>query len=285
MADPMTTSQTPPGARVPGAMVAGVVEDALAPLQTILRTFLSYVGEAALMLGQAGRYIGAGQIDGRNLVEQMALIGVNSIPVALLTSLMSGAVISLYFTPFLLQYGQGSLSGGFVTLALARELVPVLTGVVMAARAGSTIAAELGTMKVSEQIDALRALAVSPVQYLVVPRLLASVMMVPAVCALADGVGIFGGYAVATYYGVPASSFPASLRQLTEPRDFYLGLVKTIVFGLILAIVGCREGLNTEGGATEVGRATTNAVVISIVLIYISNFFMAAVMFPRTVTF
>ena len=284
MADQMTSAQTPAEPDAPGT-AAGIVEDVIAPLRLVLRTFLSYVGEVALLLGQAGRFIAAGQIDGRNLIEQMALIGVNSIPVALLTSLMSGAVISLYFTPFLLQYGQGSLSGGFVTLALARELVPVLTGVVMAARAGSTIAAELGTMKVTEQIDALRALAVSPVQYLVVPRLLASVLMVPAVCALADGVGIFGGYAVATYYGVPASSFPASLRQLTEPRDFYLGLVKTIVFGLILAVVGCREGLNTEGGATEVGRATTNAVVISIVLIYISNFVMAAIMFPRTVTF
>lgn len=282
MADQLTTSHTPTET---AAAVVDAVEDTLAPVRSAATGFLSYVGEVTLLLGQAARFIAAGKIDAGNLVEQMSLIGVNSIPIALLTSLMSGAVISLYFTPFLLQYGVGALSGGFVTLALSRELVPVLTGVVMAARAGSTIAAELGTMKVTEQIDALRALAVSPVQYLVVPRLIASLVMVPAVCAMADAIGVLGGYLVGIYYGVPSASFPHSLRQLVEPRDFYLGLVKTIVFGLILAVVGCREGLHTEGGATEVGRATTNAVVISIVLIYISNFFMAAVMFPRTVTF
>ena len=244
--------------------------------------FFDYVGDAALLFGQAVRSIVRGGIEARTLLDQMTLIGANSVPIALLTSLMSGAVISLYFTPFLKQYGAESLSGGLVTLALARELVPVLTGVVIAARAGSTIAAELGTMKVTEQIDALRALAVSPVQYLVVPRLLAALVMLPVVCAMADAIGIFGGYLVAHYYGVTSASFPASIRQLLLPRDFYLGLVKTIVFGLIIAVVGCQEGLRTEGGATEVGRATTNAVVISIVLIYISNFFLAAVMFPRT---
>jgi len=268
----------------PGALPAAAGEVA-APVKRLVRDFLSYVGEVSVMLGQGVQFVAKGQVDIRDLLQQMALIGFNSIPIAMLTSLMSGMVISLYFTPFLQQYGQGPLSGGFVTLSLARELVPVLTGVVVAARAGSTIAAELGTMKVSEQIDALRALAVSPVQYLVVPRVIASVVMLPVVCAIADAVGVMGGYIITNYYGVPASTFPASLRQIVEPRDFYMGLVKTLVFGLILSTVGCREGLNTEGGATEVGRATTNAVVISIVLIYISNFFLAAVMFPRTVTF
>ena len=253
------------------ALVSGVVEGVL-----------DYVGEASLLLGQAVRFIAKGGVETRTLLDQMTLIGVNSIPIAMLTSLMSGAVISLYFTPFLKQYGAESLSGGLVTLALVRELVPVLTGVVTTARAGSTIAAELGTMKVSEQMDALRALAVSPVQYLVVPRLLAALIMLPLVCAMADAVGIFGGYLVAHYYGVTSASFPASIRQLLLPRDFYLGLVKTVVFGLILSLVGCMEGLKTQGGATEVGRATTNAVVISIVLIYISNFLLAAIMFPRT---
>lgn len=267
-----------------GALPA-VAGEVAAPLKRVVRDCLSYVGEVSVMLGQGLRFVGKGQVDVRDLLQQMALIGFNSIPIALLTSLMSGMVISLYFTPFLQQYGQGPLSGGFVTLSLSRELVPVLTGVVMAARAGSTIAAELGTMKVSEQIDALRALAVSPVQYLVVPRVIASVVMLPIVCAIADAVGVLGGYLVTNYYGVPASTFPASLRQIVEPRDFYMGLIKTLVFGLILSTVGCREGLKTEGGATEVGRATTNAVVISIVLIYISNFFLASVMFPRTVKF
>lgn len=257
----------------------------LAAPSNVVAIFLNYVGEIAILLGQAAGFIGRGRIEGRNLVEQMATIGVYSVPIALLTSLASGAVIALYFTPFLKQYGVESLAGGFVALAVSRELAPVLTGVVVAARAGSAIAAELGTMKVSEQIDALRALAVSPIQYLVVPRLLASLLMLPVVGAMSDAMGILGGYLVATSFGVPPGTFPLAIKQQLEPRDFILGLVKTVVFGIILALVGCHQGLKTEGGATEVGRATTNAVVISIVLIYISNFIMAYFMFPRVPTF
>ena len=267
----------------PGAAPAAPEKRVARP--NIVTIFLNYVGEVTVLLGQAIGFLGRGQIEGRNLIEQMATIGVYSVPIALLTSLASGAVIALYFTPFLKQYGVESLSGGFVALSVSRELAPVLTGVVVAARAGSAIAAELGTMKVSEQIDALRALAVSPVQYLVVPRLLAALLMLPVVGALSDAIGIFGGYLVATSFGVPPATFPLAIKQQLLPSDFYLGLVKTAVFGIILALVGCHQGLKTEGGATEVGRATTNAVVISIVLIYISNFLMAYVMFPRVPTF
>jgi phospholipid/cholesterol/gamma-HCH transport system permease protein len=274
MADQLAT----PGA----APAAPASEERPGPDRNLLVIFLTYVGEVAILLGQTARFILKGQVTGRTFIEQMAQIGVYSVPIALLTCLSAGAVIALYFTPFLKQYGVEALSGGFVTLAVSRELCPVLTGVVVAARAGSAIAAELGTMRVTEQVDALRSLAVSPVQYLVVPRVLASVLMLPMICALADAIGIFGGYLVATSFGVPPATFPMSIRQLLEPRDFYLGAAKTIAFGLILSVVGCHQGLKTEGGATEVGRATTNAVVISIVLIYISNFIMAYFMFPRT---
>jgi phospholipid/cholesterol/gamma-HCH transport system permease protein len=277
----MADQLTAPGGPAPTA----ATQDEPTTSPNILTIFLNYVGEIAILIGQAFRFLIRGRIDWRDLITQMEQIGVNSIPVALLTALASGAVISLYFTPFLKQYGVQSLSGGFTALAVSRELIPVLTGVVMAARAGSAIAAELGTMKVTEQIDALRSLAVSPVQYLVVPRLLASLIMVPAVAMLGDVIGIFGGFLVAHYMdGVPGATFPDSIRQQLVPRDFYMGLIKTVVFGLILAIVGCHQGLKTRGGATEVGQATTNAVVISIVLIYISNFVMAYVMFPDVTT-
>ncbi len=276
----MADQLTAPGLPAP----APAAEKRPAP-PNIIAIFLDYVGEIAILLGQAARFLGRGKIDARDVLAQMEQIGVASIPVALLTALASGAVISLYFTPFLKQYGVQALSGGFTALAVSRELIPVLTGVVVAARAGSAIAAELGTMKVTEQIDALRSLAVSPVQYLVVPRLLASLVMLPVVGALGDAIGIFGGFLVAHYMdGVPAATFPNAIREQLVPRDFYLGLVKTVVFGLILSIVGCHQGLKTEGGATEVGRATTNAVVISIVLIYITNFFLAYVMFPDVTT-
>lgn len=272
MADQMTA----PG----GAAPAAQSEPDAAPRPNIVSVFLTYVGEVALLLGQTGRELVKGRIDARDLLDQMAFLGVNSLPIALLTCFASGAVLALYFAPFLHRYGAESLTGGVVALAISRELAPVLTGVMVAARAGSAIAAELGTMQVSEQIDALRALAVSPVRYLVVPRVLAAVLMLPFVCALADAAGIGGGYLVAVYMqGVPAATYPNAIRQFLIPSDFIFGLIKTLAFGLIIALVGCQQGLATRGGATEVGRATTNAVVIAIVLIYLSNFFLAYALF------
>ena len=254
-----------------------------ATLQAVLNPFLVvfvYLGEILMLLEQAVKALRGG-VDVRDLMEQMSSLGVNSVAIALLTSSTSGAVLALYFAPFLKQYGAEGFTGAVVALAIARELGPVLTGVVVAARAGSAIAAELGTMKVTEQIDALRALAVSPIQYLVVPRILAAVIMVPLVCALADAAGIFGGYLLSNSEGVLPTTYLNSMKEFLDPSDFIKGILKTVVFGLIITLVGCHQGLATRGGATEVGRATTNAVVLSIVLIYISNFIMTYFMFSQ----
>jgi phospholipid/cholesterol/gamma-HCH transport system permease protein len=248
----------------------------------IFAILVTYLGEVSLLLGQALKEIFRGRIDGRDLIQQMAFIGVNSVAIALITSFASGAVIALYFSDFLQKYGVTSLVGAVVAISISRELGPVLTGVVVAARAGSAIAAEIGTMKVTEQIDALRALAVNPVQYLVPPRLIAAVIMLPIVCILADMSGIIGGYVIAVIvHGVPSATYPNGIRQFLVPSDFYLGMIKTVFFGLIIAIVGCHQGLKTRGGATEVGRATTSAVVLAIVLIYISDFFLANALFTN----
>ena len=258
-----------------------------APLKALLNPFWAvfvYLGEILLLLGQAIKALRGG-IDIRDLMEQMSSLGVNSVAIALLTSSTSGAVLALYFAPFLKQYGAEGFTGAVVALAISRELGPVLTGVVVAARAGSAIAAELGTMKVTEQIDALRALAVSPIQYLVVPRILAAVIMVPLVCALADAAGIFGGYLLSNSEGVLPATYLNSMKEFLDPMDFVKGIFKTVVFGLIITLVGCHQGLATRGGATEVGRATTNAVVLSIVLIYIANFAMTYFMFSEVTTF
>ncbi len=258
-----------------------------AAFKTILNPFTTvfvYLGEILILLGQAVKALRGG-IDLRDLTEQMASLGVNSVAIALLTSSTSGAVLALYFAPFLKQYGAEGFTGAVVALAISRELGPVLTGVVVAARAGSAIAAELGTMKVTEQIDALRALAVSPIQYLVVPRILAAVIMVPLVCALADAAGILGGYLLSNTQGVLPATYLNSMKQFLDPMDFLKGIFKTVVFGLIITLVGCHQGLATRGGATEVGRATTNAVVLSIVLIYIANFVMTYFMFSQVTTF
>jgi phospholipid/cholesterol/gamma-HCH transport system permease protein len=278
MANETTVSLAPTG---PTALPADI-----RPLKAALNPFvvvLTFLGEILILLWRAIKAMRGG-VNAKDLLEQMSSLGANSVSIALLTSTTSGAVLALYFAPFLKQYGAEGFTGAVVALAIARELGPVLTGVVVAARAGSAIAAELGTMKVTEQIDALRALAVNPIQYLVVPRILAAVIMVPLVCALADAGGIYGGYLLSKSEGVLPTTYLNSMKQFIDPSDFVKGIIKTVVFGLIIALVGCHQGLATRGGATEVGRATTNAVVLSIVLIYLANFVLTYFMFSVTVS-
>lgn len=278
MADQLTTA---PAANAPAVLPgAGVLAQIFSPFVVVL----TYLGEILILLGQTIK-AARGGVDTRDLIEQMASLGVNSVAIALLTTTTSGAVLALYFAPFLKQYGAESFTGAVVALAIARELGPVLTGVVVAARAGSAIAAEIGTMKVTEQIDALRALAVSPIQYLVVPRVLAAVLMVPLVCALADAGGILGGTLLSQSEGVLPVVYWNSMKQFLDLSDFTRGIFKTLVFGLIIALVGCHQGLRTRGGATEVGHATTNAVVLSIILIYLANFVLTYFMFSKVTSF
>lgn len=236
-----------------------------------------FIGENGILLGQALRSLAAGATGGLETIRQMSLIGVNSLPIALVTTAASAAVLALQSAAQAVPYGLGSLVGGLVSASVAREVAPVLTGVVVAARVGSAIAAELGTMKVTEQVDALRSLAVDPVEYLVVPRLLACVIMLPVLTTYADAVGVVAGYAVAVASGVSGGGY---LTAATNPSfvsmyDVLMGLAKTAVFGMIIALVGCQQGLRTQGGAAGVGRATTNAVVLSIMLIYIANYFLS----------
>lgn len=240
---------------------------------------LAYLGEVFVLLGQTLRGFRRG-VHAGDLVHQMAVIGVESIPIALLTTGFSGAVFALYSSSTLVGYGASSFVGGIVGLAIARETAPILTGIMLAARSGSAMTAEIGSMKVTEQIDALRSMAVSPTEYLVAPRLLACLLMLPVVCVLADLVGVMGGALVAQTQGVPIQTFFSSLRQFLDPngKDVFQGLVKTVVFGAIIACVGCREGLQTEGGASGVGQSTTRSVVISIVLIFIANFVLSFLM-------
>ena len=241
--------------------------------------FFEFIGEASLLLGRALKFILRGAVDIRDTVNQMALIGAASLPIVLITVAFSGAVLSLYMAQVVVRWGMGSYTGGVVGMAIVREIAPVLTAVVVAARSGSGIAAELGSMKVTEQIDALRALAVSPVRYLVVPRLLAAIVMLPALTIIADIIGTGGGYLVAVVNGVASGGFISTLKAQVVPYDVTMGLVKTIFFAVVIVVVGAQQGLQTKGGATGVGKSTTNSVVISIVIIYILNFFLAYVMF------
>jgi phospholipid/cholesterol/gamma-HCH transport system permease protein len=244
------------------------------------RDFLEWSGELALLFFRTLGALLRGRILVPQTVRQMTAIGVDSIPITLLTIAFSGMVLALHSANQLKQLGAEGIIGGIVAVSMAREAAPVLTAIVVAARVGSAIAAEIGTMSVTEQVDAMRALGVSPIHYLVVPRFLAGVLMLPVLTVFANGAGILGGYVVSVFgAGVNSQLFINSAQNLLQPRDLILGLLKTFVFGAIIAIVGCNQGLRTTGGAAGVGRSTTASVVISIVLVYVADYFLAEWMF------
>lgn len=243
---------------------------------------LNFVAEITLLFLSSARTLLAGALELRETLHQMAFIGVASVPIVALTAVFSGAVLALYSASLLVRFGVGSLSGGAVGLAVTREIAPVLTAMMVAARCGSAIAAQIASMKVTEQIDALRALAVSPIAYLVVPRVVAALLMLPLLCTVANFAGVGGGALLAFWLGVPFYAYFRSLQMVVGPFDFTGGLIKVLAFALIIVLVSCQQGLAARGGAAGVGRATTNAVVISMVLIYIANYFLADALFsPR----
>lgn len=242
---------------------------------------LQYIGENVIIFLKNLYFILRGKINIRLTFQQMAHIGVNSLPIVLLTTGFTGMVIALQTTHELNRFGGGKFVGGMVAVAMARELAPVLCGVVVAGRAGAAIAAELGSMKVTEQIDALRVMAVNPIRYLVVPRFLACVFMLPVLTVFANTIGILGGYLIAVYLGgVNPVDFYNSATTFLKLSEVIKGLIKSSVFGMIICQVGCHQGISTEGGAVGVGKATTNSVVLSIIFIFICNYFLSSIMFP-----
>lgn len=216
----------------------------------------------------------------RQVLEQMAHLGVDSLPIVSLTMLFTGMVITVQTAHEFIKYGAQSSIGGVVAIAMGRELAPVLAGVVVAGRVGAAIAAEIGSMKVTEQIDALRVMATNPVSYLVVPRLIALVLMMPILVIYADLIGTFGGYLVATLHaGIGSFTYIHSIKVFAVVNDVAGGMLKSMFFGAIVAIIGCHKGLNTETGAAGVGRATTGSVVTSMILIFISNYFLSLLLY------
>jgi phospholipid/cholesterol/gamma-HCH transport system permease protein len=241
--------------------------------------FLEGVGETALVLADALRRLLKRPFEGVETLNQMAFIGAASVPIVALTGFFSGAVLSLYLTQFLGKFGANQFIGATVALTMTREVGPVLAGLMVAARCGSAMAAQIGTMKVTEQIDALKMLSVNPTSYLVVPRLIAGVLMLPVLALVSMYAGILGGYLVAVSEGVPGGVYLSSMRQFVEPMDFVRGMSKGPFFGLLIALVACQQGLRTKDGAVGVGRVTTNTVVLGMVLVYIADFFLAKLLF------
>jgi phospholipid/cholesterol/gamma-HCH transport system permease protein len=220
----------------------------------------------------------------RNLFKQMHFVGVQSLLIVLITAAFTGMVFAVQSNIGFSRFGAEGLVGAIVALSLTRELAPVLTALMVNGRVGSAMAAELGTMRVTEQVDALEAMAIDPHQYLVAPRLLASVVMLPALCILFDAVGLLGTWWVSTHdLAIPEGGFWARIEWNVDPDDIYGGAIKAGVFGFVLAAVGCYQGFHTRGGAEGVGRATTTAVVVSGVAILITDYFMTLLLAPLSV--
>jgi len=216
----------------------------------------------------------------REWLRQMVRLGWDSIPVVFLTSMFTGMVLALQtFNGFQRVHAENFV-GSVVALAMLRELSPVLAGLMVTGRVGSSMAAEIGTMRVTEQIDALKSLATDPVQYLFVPRVIAGILMLPLLVVLGDALGVGGGYLVAVkMMDANPVLYEQNTFQFLELNDIWSGLIKAAVFGLILTLTGCVRGYYTRGGAEGVGRSTTNAVVSASLIILLADFFLTKLLF------
>ena len=215
-----------------------------------------------------------------NLLVQLVRVGADSTPVVLVTAFFTGMVLALQAWIGFQKFNAEGMVGAVVSLSLTRELGPVITGLMVTGRSGSSMAAELGTMRVTEQIDALESLAVSPLVYLVTPRFYAGLIALPLLTVLADFVGIVGGYFVAVdMLGLPSNVYLKGISHYVDLHDFYSGLIKSCVFGAILAILSCYMGYHARGGAAGVGQSVTKAVVSSSMAILVLDYFLTAWLF------
>lgn len=235
------------------------------------------IGRTLILTGETVYWLVRPPFRFGRLLGAMEFIGVDSIFIVALTGTFSGMVLALQMVHALGTYGAESLVGSIVAASLTREISPVFAALMVTARAGSAMAAELGNMRVTEQIDALVTMAVSPVQYLLSPRLLASTLMLPLLCILYTCIGMAGAWLVAVQWlGVDPGIFIANIEKYLEPRDFWMGEIKAAVFGFLISAISCAQGYHASGGAKGVGEATTRAVVQSAVAILIANYLLTS---------
>ncbi|MFH1190000.1 MAG: ABC transporter permease [Candidatus Omnitrophota bacterium] len=241
---------------------------------------IKYAGGVSVLMGQTLFWLPIPPLRIRHIIEQMSKIGVDSLPIVSMISLFTGMVLALQSAYQLQRFAAEMYVASLVAFSMTRELAPVLTALIVAGRVGASITAELGTMKVTEQIDALETLATNPIKYLVVPRFMALVITVPILTLYADFIGIAGGYSVGVYkLGVSHAMYMKNTWDPLRYKDIWTGLVKSLVFAIIICIVACYEGMKTEGGAEGVGRSTTASVVMSFILIIASDCFMTALFY------
>jgi phospholipid/cholesterol/gamma-HCH transport system permease protein len=241
--------------------------------------FLAYLGELAGLIGQIWESLLHGRKRRRQFFEQIAEIGYRSQLVVIITGGFTGAVLAAQSLFQFSLVDMKTMGGVIVSVGMLRELGPTVTGLMLAGRVGSSIAAEIGTMKVTEQIDALRSMAVHPIDYLVTPRLLAMVVAIPLLIAQSVAFAIFASYLVGVHlFKVHGADWNANVERFTDGSDITIALIKGVVFGLLIVIISCHQGLRATNGAVGVGRGTTNAMVFSSLAILIFNLFLTLAM-------
>ncbi|MBT3237360.1 MAG: ABC transporter permease [Rhodospirillaceae bacterium] len=254
----------------------------LQPIGGILLHFLETAGRLALFTGSAVSHAFRPPFYFRILGRQMIDIGYYSLPVVGLTAIFAGMVLALQsYTGFARFSAEGAVAN-VVVLSITRELGPVLAGLMVAGRIGASLAAEIGTMRVTEQIDALTTLSTNPMKYMVAPRLVAGLLMFPALVLVADIIGVFGGYIVAVHkLGFNAGNYLQRTYDFLQAEDVNSGLIKAAVFGFIVTLMGCYHGYHSKGGAQGVGTATTNAVVSASILILCFDYILTEMFFTK----
>ena len=247
---------------------------------SFLINFFNAVGEATLLALWSVWFLFKKPPKLEHFIKQLSYIGAETLPVVVVTSFFSGGVIVVETYSTFHRFNAEYLLGAVVAISMARELGPVLTALMVVARVGSAMTAQIGTMKITEQIDALRVLAVNPIRYLATPRVVAATISLPLLTILADVIGIFGGWFVAVkLFGVNDYLFWQKMKDIVELHDFLGGLYKATVFGFLIAVVSCYYGFSTKGGTEGVGRATTASVVTSSMLVLIVDYFLSALIF------
>jgi phospholipid/cholesterol/gamma-HCH transport system permease protein len=248
-----------------------------------LALWFQRLNAAGLLAGQVFLRLLKSRIHRRNTLDQMSVVGPESLAIALVTAAFVGMVFTIQVAREFIFFGAGSYVGGVLSLALTRELAPVLTAVVVVGRVGSAFAAEIGTMRVTEQIDALYTLKTDPIDYLVIPRVIACSLMLPILTVFSLITGMLGGLLISrNLYGISYDVFLQSVQNFLDAWDLISAVLKSIVFGVLIAIIGCSWGLTTTGGAKGVGQSTTTAVVTALLAIFVANFFLSWIMFQGT---
>jgi phospholipid/cholesterol/gamma-HCH transport system permease protein len=264
------------------AKASPLAEVARAPFEALGQGVIDFfieIGDTAMLAIDAGRWALRPPLRWNLVLQQCEFIGVGSLFIVLLTGLFAGLVFALQSSFAFAKFNAESLVGATVVISLCRELAPVLTALMVTGRAGSAIATELGTMKVTEQIDALSTMAVSPIQYLVVPRVVAMTIVMPLLCMLFNMVGFFGAFVISVYQaGINQGTFMGRIHQIVDLTDLTGGLFKAAVFGFAIALIACFKGMHASGGSRGVGIAATRTVVSGSVIILVLDYVLTSLL-------